>query len=207
MVVATTALCWYVGIVAFNSDYAFTVTNVVIHGVPYLVLVYWYGWVRRTGEPRPAVRHGRALLVFLAAVWALAFAEELLWDRLVWHERGWLFGAGWQAVDLKWLRRPAAGTAAVDPLRPRRDHLAARGEPRVHPDSQMIPYRPHTRPPANPPLQYPLYRSASGRDRGQRRGGAGDGRLAAGGAAAPGVGVRAVPRPGRRDRAGWGINR
>jgi len=41
------------GIVAFDSDYAFTVTNVVIHGVPYLVLVYWYGWVRRTGEPRP----------------------------------------------------------------------------------------------------------------------------------------------------------
>jgi hypothetical protein len=106
VVVATTALCWYVGIVAFDSDYAFTVTNVVIHGVPYLVLVYWYGWVRRTGEPRPAVRHGRALLVFLAAVWALAFVEELLWDRLVWHERGWLFGAGWQAVDLKWLVVP-----------------------------------------------------------------------------------------------------
>src|SRR5262249_19605234 len=34
IVVATTALCWYLGIVHFNSDYAFTVTNVVIHGVP-----------------------------------------------------------------------------------------------------------------------------------------------------------------------------
>ena len=35
IVVATTAICWYVGIVVFNSDYAFTVTNVIIHGVPY----------------------------------------------------------------------------------------------------------------------------------------------------------------------------
>ena len=42
IVVATTAICWYVGIVALNSDYAFTVTNVIIHGIPYMVLVYWY---------------------------------------------------------------------------------------------------------------------------------------------------------------------
>ena len=40
IVVATTAVCWYVGIVVFNSDYAFTVTNVVIHGVPYFALIY-----------------------------------------------------------------------------------------------------------------------------------------------------------------------
>ncbi|MFP6763648.1 MAG: hypothetical protein VB858_08520 [Planctomycetaceae bacterium] len=42
IVVATTAVCWYVGIITFNSDYAFTVTNVIIHGVPYFVLIYWY---------------------------------------------------------------------------------------------------------------------------------------------------------------------
>jgi hypothetical protein len=42
VVVITTAVCWYIGIVTFNSDYAFTVTNVIIHGVPYMVLVYWY---------------------------------------------------------------------------------------------------------------------------------------------------------------------
>ena len=42
MVVLTTAVCWYAGIVAFNSDYAFTVTNVLIHGVPYMALVWWY---------------------------------------------------------------------------------------------------------------------------------------------------------------------
>ena len=40
---STTAATWYVGIVATNSDLAFTVTNVLIHGVPYAVLVFSYG--------------------------------------------------------------------------------------------------------------------------------------------------------------------
>src|SRR5690242_150085 len=51
IVVATTALCWHVGIITFNSDYAFTVSNVLIHGIPYLVLIYWYRWVSRPAGP------------------------------------------------------------------------------------------------------------------------------------------------------------
>lgn len=102
LVVFTTALCWYVGIVAINSDYAFLVTNVVIHGIPYLVLVYWYGWMR---ERKPVSRF-RTIAVFLATVWVLAFAEELLWDRIVWKERSWLFGSSWQFGDWKWLFVP-----------------------------------------------------------------------------------------------------
>src|SRR5215813_7676974 len=47
IIVLTTAVCWYVGIVGLNSDYAFTVTNVVTHGIPYLALVYWYARARR----------------------------------------------------------------------------------------------------------------------------------------------------------------
>src|SRR5262245_45211253 len=39
IVVITTAICWYVGIIGLNSDYAFTVTNIITHGVPYLALV------------------------------------------------------------------------------------------------------------------------------------------------------------------------
>ena len=52
IVVLTTAVCWYVGIITFNSDYAFTVTNVIIHGVPYFVLVYWYrySWTQSKRE-------------------------------------------------------------------------------------------------------------------------------------------------------------
>ena len=114
LVVLTTAVCWYVGVVAVNSDYAFLVTNVVIHGVPYLVLVYWYAWVReRESLPAPALQAGKrrhnhlkTIAAFVATVWALAFAEELLWDRCVWHERDWLFGPGWRVSEWKWLLVP-----------------------------------------------------------------------------------------------------
>lgn len=106
VVVLTTVACWYVGIVWFDSDYAFTVTNVVIHGVPYFVLVYWYRWVRGRSEGRPAGGHLRTAAGFVAGVWVLAFAEELLWDRLVWHDRSWLFGPGWSAHSWRWLVVP-----------------------------------------------------------------------------------------------------
>jgi hypothetical protein len=99
----TTAACWYVGIVATDSDYAFTVTNVFIHGIPYLALVYVYV---RAASREPASSKGlaaffvdrkRGLIVFLATLWAIAYVEELLWDRAVWHDREWLFGS---AMDL-----------------------------------------------------------------------------------------------------------
>jgi hypothetical protein len=102
VVVLTTAVCWYVGIIACNSDYAFTVTNVIIHGVPYLALVYWY-WRRRMVFPeKPGSKHLRYIVMFLATVWLLAYVEELLWDRGVWHDRSWLFGSSWPITD-SWL--------------------------------------------------------------------------------------------------------
>jgi hypothetical protein len=85
-----TALSWYAGIVLFNGDLAFTLLNVVSHGVPYLALV----WSRR-----PAGARGRGwwagsygLLVFLGAIILFAFVEEGLWDGLVWREHGTVFG-------------------------------------------------------------------------------------------------------------------
>ncbi|HTN74411.1 MAG TPA: hypothetical protein VL096_04160 [Pirellulaceae bacterium] len=106
LVVATTALCWYLGIVACNSDYAFTVTNVIIHGVPYLVLVYWLN-VRPEQASHVTPRRStiwRKAFLFLATLWFLAYAEELLWDRSLWHERDWLFGSAWELDDAKvWL--------------------------------------------------------------------------------------------------------
>jgi hypothetical protein len=103
IVVATTAVCWYVGIVAFNSDYAFTVTNVVIHGVPYLALIYWYGR-RRLGQKggRGVYRvFARGPAMFLFILWALAYVEEMFWDRGVWHDRSWFFGGAWSIESLK----------------------------------------------------------------------------------------------------------
>jgi hypothetical protein len=101
IVVATTAVCWYVGIVFFNSDYAFTVTNVIIHGVPYFALIYFYARRRRENASRVYQTLSANWFVFLATLWALAYVEELFWHRGVWHEKNWLFGANWEVGDLK----------------------------------------------------------------------------------------------------------
>jgi hypothetical protein len=120
VVVATTALAWYVGIVAFDSDYAFTVTNVFMHGIPYFALVFVHTRARsaRPASPAPlataasaraptlAERLTRNVLVYLAFLWLIAFAEELVWDRAVWHDRGWLFGEPWNVGSLKLLVVP-----------------------------------------------------------------------------------------------------
>lgn len=121
IVVVTTILCWRLGIITFNSDYAFTVTNVIIHGVPYFALIYWYmraqGRRRESSVAAPAASllhdqlpAGRmddepsrggwwsganwrtTLIMMLATVWVLAFVEEMVWDRFIWQERSWLFG-------------------------------------------------------------------------------------------------------------------
>ncbi len=108
IVVVTTAVCWYAGIVAYNSDYAFTVTNVIVHGVPYLALVWFSSARRSTAIPGTAFTRffGRGVLVFLATLWALAYVEELVWDRAVWQDRAWLFGEGWDATGWHFLIVP-----------------------------------------------------------------------------------------------------
>jgi hypothetical protein len=128
LVVATTAACWFTGIVLTNGDLAFTVTNVLIHGVPYAALVFVYGRAVAVADPvtaaGPGARllgfaaqgidsararspergeaegmdrartrsWGRGALIFVATLWAVAYLEELLWDRAIWHDRPHLFG-------------------------------------------------------------------------------------------------------------------
>lgn len=101
LVVATTALCWYVGIVGLNSDYSFTVTNVITHGVPYMVLVAWFQAGSGTDFAKvPGICRTRwPWWRFLGVLWLLAYAEELLWDCGLWHERSWLFGHAWNIGD------------------------------------------------------------------------------------------------------------
>src|SRR4028119_2379123 len=101
IVVLTTAVCWYLGIVQFDSDYAFTVTNVIIHGVPYFAIVWFYAKAKRETAAKSYRLFSSNIVVFLSILWLLAYAEEILWHRSVWHEREWLFGAGWNFEDWK----------------------------------------------------------------------------------------------------------
>ncbi|MBO2007935.1 hypothetical protein J4E00_02665 [Siccationidurans soli] len=95
LLLAGTLVSWYVGIVLFNGDLAFTLLNVVSHGIPYLALV-WNGGPSRPDAPAPPRRGAWAgrygLSIFLGAVVLFAFLEEGLWDGLVWREHGSVFG-------------------------------------------------------------------------------------------------------------------
>ena len=93
LLLAVTALSWWVGIVALDSDLAFTMINVVAHGVPYVALIWWTGRVRGAGG-RPARLFTAAWApVFVAIPLLLAYAEEGLWDGLIWLDHPGLFPA------------------------------------------------------------------------------------------------------------------
>lgn len=96
IVVGTTAATWLVGIVLTNSDFEFTVANVIVHGVPYMALLWAY--TRERAREAPTTLGSRiaagGVLAFLGVALAFAFAEEVLWDRLVWHDRPHWFGDG-----------------------------------------------------------------------------------------------------------------
>ncbi|MEO6324052.1 MAG: hypothetical protein ABIT01_07900 [Thermoanaerobaculia bacterium] len=97
LVMATTIVTWFLGIVVLNSDYAFTVMNVLVHGIPYFGLVLVTG--RRSAAARvrsgetaaPGDRALASVLLFLLPLLLLAFLEEWGWDRAVWHEHARLF--------------------------------------------------------------------------------------------------------------------
>ena len=82
---------------AKNGDAAFTITNVVLHGVPYMALVSWTcgrTWSHLGRGPlRPSWFRPRSALLFLAPLLLLAFVEEGLWDWFVWQDHPAIFGA------------------------------------------------------------------------------------------------------------------
>jgi hypothetical protein len=93
LVLGTTWAAWYGGIVWLDSDLAFTATNVLAHGVPYVALVHRWGaarWRGAGGRIAPLFRPA-AFAAFYGVLFALAFAEEGLWDGLVWHRHGGVF--------------------------------------------------------------------------------------------------------------------
>lgn len=96
-IITGTLLSWYFGIVYFNGDMAFTLLNVVSHGIPYMALVWIYGEKNyRKKEKGNAFlkivfsRYG--LAVFLGLIFLFAFVEEGLWDIALWKEHKTIFG-------------------------------------------------------------------------------------------------------------------
>jgi hypothetical protein len=130
-----TAATWYVGIVASNADYAFTLCNVLVHGIPYAALVFSFGRHVAAAQPEPRSSlsarllggsAGQALLRFVGCLWLLALLEELLWDRGVWHERPELFGSSlalgdWHVWLVPLLALPQLSHYVLDGLIWRRD--------------------------------------------------------------------------------------
>lgn len=91
--VMTTAGNWYIGIVYFNSDLVFTITNVVAHGLPYLALIITYE--HRKSIILNSKKHFKNIafaIAFISLVaFALAFGEEYLWDAFVYHDNAAFF--------------------------------------------------------------------------------------------------------------------
>ena len=101
LLLAGTALSWWVGIVALDSDLAFTAVNVVAHGMPYVALVWLYGRnqargnvpARLFGLSRVRLFTTACLPLFVGLPLLLAYLEEGLWDGFVWSEHPGLFAA------------------------------------------------------------------------------------------------------------------
>jgi len=85
--VLATYFNWYVGIVYFNSPFAFTLTNVIAHGRPYFGLVYMYSesaWRTKASVWMQTIsKRSVAIFVFALPILFFAFWEEYVWDVLV----------------------------------------------------------------------------------------------------------------------------
>jgi hypothetical protein len=104
-IITGTALSWYFGIVYFNGDMAFTLLNVVSHGIPYMALIWLYGRknYRKQGQGTTFLkllfsRYG--IVLFLGLLALFAFIEEGLWDLALWKEHKTIFGTdGWRHFE------------------------------------------------------------------------------------------------------------
>jgi hypothetical protein len=95
-VITGTLLSWYFGIIYFNGDLAFTLLNVVSHGIPYMALIWIYGKKQIADNKQPGklkLFFGQyGILFFLALIFLLAYIEEGLWDWTLWKEHKSIFG-------------------------------------------------------------------------------------------------------------------
>jgi len=104
--VVVPAANWHLGIVWFNDARIFLITNVFLHGLPYMALVWKTGGKETVakgldalGWRRMAARTLLLVLAFYGFLLALGYVEELLWDQLYRHEYPEIFGRRWVLGD------------------------------------------------------------------------------------------------------------
>ncbi|MGZ6141822.1 MAG: hypothetical protein ACXWLM_00730 [Myxococcales bacterium] len=85
LLVASTAATWAAGILVWKSDFAFTATNVLAHGVPYMAVSWRVGAHARRGF------FFRAAAIYAGALAIFAYVEEWFWDRAVWRDHPIVF--------------------------------------------------------------------------------------------------------------------
>ena len=112
LLLLATGATWWVGIITFNNDIAFTATNIIAHGLPYLALI----WIYKRKEARRA--HKKSLLfsprgipLYAVVLLIVAFLEEALWDSVLWREHRELFKFAWTQA-----RVPEVALALLVPL-------------------------------------------------------------------------------------------
>lgn len=90
LIVFGTAISWYLGIVWFNNDLTFTLTNVVSHGIPYVALIWLYGRKSRSTKEIKFLGKGifriRMIPIYLGILLVLAYFEEGLWAGFIWRD-------------------------------------------------------------------------------------------------------------------------
>ncbi len=117
LVLLGTILSWGIGIVWMNGDLAFTATNVLAHGIPYMALIWFYG--RKKGQVSEMGASAKSrytimwksffkaefLPLFIGILFVLAYFEEGLWDGLVWRDHGDLFpwAKSFPGIKDKWM--------------------------------------------------------------------------------------------------------
>jgi len=93
LILISTFVSWYFPIVYFNSDFIFTVSNILAHGIPYMALV----WASEKKVDSPFVK----LELFLPVLLFAAFIEEALWDSFIWREHSDFFQSFYFLPHLK----------------------------------------------------------------------------------------------------------
>ncbi|WP_027418976.1 hypothetical protein [Crocinitomix catalasitica] len=87
--VLTTALNWWFGIVYYNSDVIFSVSNVVAHGIPYIALIYYYNLKKEeiiTKQSSSLKRKIKWVIALLVTILIAALIEEYFWDMFIYRE-------------------------------------------------------------------------------------------------------------------------